>query len=161
MKPRALVAVALAVSLAVAGAAYAAGASTEPPPSASATAAKPATVERAEAKKLVKKLRTQAFGVVLVTLGNQALYYWTPEKRRPGTIVCTGACARAWPPLYVPKGKTVPRRLPGFRGTFGTIERPNGRLQLTYRGLPLYTYAHEGPGQVLCNNVDGWFVVRV
>jgi hypothetical protein len=25
----------------------------------------------------------------------------------------------------------------------------------------VYTYVHEGPRQVLCNNVDGWFVVRV
>jgi hypothetical protein len=54
----------------------------------------------------------------------------------------------------------VPRKLPGFKGVFGTIRRPGGRLQLTYNRLPLYTYAHEGPGQILCNDVDGWFVVR-
>ena len=59
------------------------------------------------------------------------------------------------------KGVVVPRRIAGFRGTFGTIVRPNGRRQLTYNRLPLYTYAHEGPRQVLCDDVDGWFVVRV
>jgi predicted lipoprotein with Yx(FWY)xxD motif len=110
---------------------------------------------------LVKKLSTSQFGNVLVTPGFQALYYWTPEKRNPGEILCTGACARAWPPLYVKKGVVVPRRIAGFRGTFGTIVRPNGRRQLTYNRLPLYTYAHEGPRQVLCDDVDGWFVVRV
>ena len=61
----------------------------------------------------------------------------------------------------VPKGVAVPKRLKGFKGKFGVIRRPDGRRQLTYKRLPLYTYAHEGPGQVLCNNVDGWFVVRV
>jgi predicted lipoprotein with Yx(FWY)xxD motif len=119
------------------------------------------STDAAAAKPLVKKLKTQAFGNVLVTRGNRALYYWTPEKRNPGKIVCTGQCARAWPPLIVPKGVQVPRKLAGFKGTFGTIKRPDGRRQLTYNRLPLYTYAHEGPGQVLCNDVDGWFVVRV
>lgn len=150
-----LLALGLAVLVAVAGAAAvgAAGAGGAP---GSAGVAAPAA-----AKPLVKKLRTTSFGNVLVTRGNQALYYWTPEKRRPGKIVCTGRCANAWPPLIVPKGVTVPRKLAGFAGTFGTIRRPDGRTQLTYNRLPLYTYAHEGPGQVLCNNVDGWFVVRV
>ena len=44
-------------------------------------------------------------------------------------------------------------------GTWGTIRRPNGRLQVTYNRLPLYAYAHEPPRVVRCNNVNGWFVV--
>ena len=109
----------------------------------------------------VKSMKAAGFGSVMATLGNRALYYWTPEKRRPGTIVCTGACARAWPVLVVRKGVTVRKRYPGFKGVFGTIRRPDGRRQLTYNRLPLYTYAHEGPRQVLCDDVDGWFVVRL
>jgi predicted lipoprotein with Yx(FWY)xxD motif len=109
----------------------------------------------------VKSMQASGFGRVLATLGNRALYYWTPEKRRPGTIVCTGACARAWPVLFVRKGVTVRKRYPGFKGVFGTIRRPDGRRQLTYNRLPLYTYAHEGPREVRCDDVDGWFVVRV
>jgi predicted lipoprotein with Yx(FWY)xxD motif len=46
-------------------------------------------------------------------------------------------------------------------GTFGVVRRPDGRLQVTYNGLAVYTYVHEGPNQVLCKNVDGWFVVRL
>lgn len=124
-------------------------------------AAAPAAGEAQAAKVLVRKLGTEQFGTVLVTRKFQALYYWTPEKRNPGTIVCTGACAEAWPPLYVPRGATVPRKVKGYKGTFGVIVRPDGRRQLTYNRLPLYTYAHEGPRQVLCNDVDGWFVVRL
>ena len=108
-----------------------------------------------------KTIRVAGFGKVLATHKGQALYYFTPEKRSPGKIACTGACAQAWPVLYVGKGETIEKHYPGFMATWGTIRRPNGRLQVTYNSLPLYTYAHEPPHVVRCNNVDGWFVLRV
>ena len=107
----------------------------------------------------VIKYRDDQFGPVLATPKKQALYYWRVEKRAGGKIRCTGSCAKAWPPLDA-KG-VVPRKVSGIRGTFGTVRRPDGRRQVTFNGLAIYTYAHEGPGQVLCNNVNGWFVVRV
>jgi len=99
------------------------------------------------------------FGAILATPKKQALYYWQVEKRAGGKIRCTGACAKLWPPLYAKS--TVPKHVAGVKGTFGTIKRPDGRNQVTYNGLAVYTYAHEGPEQVLCDNVDGWFVVRL
>jgi hypothetical protein len=35
----------------------------------------------------------------------------------------------------------------------GTTTRRNGDRQVTYAGRPLYTYAHEGRGEVLCHDV--------
>jgi predicted lipoprotein with Yx(FWY)xxD motif len=107
------------------------------------------------------KYRDDRFGPILATPKKQALYYWNVEKRAGGKVRCTGACAKAWPPLVVRRPAAVPRRVAGIRGTFGTIRRPDGRLQVTFRGLPVYTYAHEGPTQVLCDDVNGWFVVRL
>jgi predicted lipoprotein with Yx(FWY)xxD motif len=109
----------------------------------------------------VTKLRTAGFGFVLARRDRQALYYWQVEKRAGGKVRCVGSCAVAWPPLLVRSATAVPRRVPGVKGAFGVIRRPNGRLQVTHDGLPVYTYAHEGPGQVLCDNVNGWFVVRL
>jgi predicted lipoprotein with Yx(FWY)xxD motif len=109
----------------------------------------------------VTKFRSAGFGFVLARRDRQALYYWQVEKRAGGKIRCVGSCAAAWPPLLVPSAAAVPKRVAGIRGTFGVIRRPNGKLQVTHNGLAVYTYAHEGPGQVLCNNVDGWFVVRL
>jgi predicted lipoprotein with Yx(FWY)xxD motif len=157
MRPRHLLfPLALAACLSVVALAAAATRSDDGPRPAQRAAA----VEAASAIP-VRKFKTSAFGTVLVTRKYQALYYWTPEKRNPGKILCTGRCARAWPPLIVKKGTVIPRKVAGFKGVFGTIRRPDGRRQLTYNRLPLYTYAHEGPRQVLCNNVDGWFVARV
>ena len=108
----------------------------------------------------VIKQRDARFGPILATRGHKALYYWNVEKR-DFRVHCTGACARAWPPLIVRTRGAVPRRIAGIKGVFGVIRRPDGRLQVTHNRLPLYSYAHERPNQVLCNNVDGWFVVRV
>src|SRR5919108_1705793 len=109
----------------------------------------------------VIRYKDDQFGPILATPKKQALYYWNVEKRAGGKIRCTGACARAWPPLIVRTRSALPRTITGIPGRFGVIRRPDGRLQVTHRGLPVYTYAHEGPEQVLCNNVDGWFVVRL
>ena len=108
----------------------------------------------------VIKQRASGFGTILATRGHKALYYWNVEKR-DFKVHCTGACARAWPPLTVRSRSAVPRRIAGIKGTFGVIRRPDGRLQVTHNRLPIYTYAHERPYQVLCDDVGGWFVVRV
>ena len=99
------------------------------------------------------------FGPVLATRSKQALYYWTAES--DFKIHCSGACARLWPPLVVRSGATVPARVAGIKGTFGTIKRPDGRRQVTFNRRPVYTYVHEGPTEVRCNDVGGWFVVRL
>jgi len=99
------------------------------------------------------------FGPVLATRSKQALYYWTAEN--DFKIHCKGECARLWPPLVVRSGAAVPARVAGIKGTFGTIKRPDGRRQVTFNRRPVYTYVHEGPTEVRCNNVGGWFVVRL
>jgi predicted lipoprotein with Yx(FWY)xxD motif len=107
----------------------------------------------------VRTIVDRQLGRVLATPTRQAIYVWNREPR--GTIRCTGACAKAWPPVLVKKGVRVPMHVQGIKGDFGTIRRPGGARQLTLNRRPLYTYAHERPGQVLCNDVDDWFAVRV
>ena len=99
------------------------------------------------------------FGPILATPKQQALYTWNAE--RDFKIHCTGACAKAWPPLIVKPKALVTTHVRGIAGTLGTVRRPDGRLQVTFNRRPVYTYAHERPAQVLCDNVDGWFVVRL
>jgi predicted lipoprotein with Yx(FWY)xxD motif len=109
---------------------------------------------------LVTTFEHSTFGRVLARPDGQALYYWNVEKRAGFKIRCTGGCAKLWPPLIVRPGVAVAPRRAGFKGRFGVVRRPDGRRQLTYDGLPLYAYVHEGPRQVRCNDVNGWFVVR-
>jgi predicted lipoprotein with Yx(FWY)xxD motif len=79
----------------------------------------------------------------------QALYLFRKDGRRESN--CNGQCAIDWPPLRSPgtaiAGRRVRKRL------IGTTVRDDGSRQVTYRGHPLYTYAHEGRRQVLCHDV--------
>jgi predicted lipoprotein with Yx(FWY)xxD motif len=109
----------------------------------------------------VTKIRAAGFGPVLARSDWQALYYWQVEKKAGGKVRCTGGCAALWPPLVVRSRAAVPAHVAGIKGTFGVIRRPDGRLQVTHDRLPVYTYVHEGPGVVRCDNVNGWFVVRL
>jgi predicted lipoprotein with Yx(FWY)xxD motif len=115
--------------------------------------------DAAMSPRLVGTLMDAKLGEVLTTSQKQAIYIWKSEPK--GTIRCTGACAKAWPPVLVKKGVVVPMHYAGIKGDFGTIRRPDGSRQLTLDRRALYTYAHEKPGQVLCNDVQNWFAVKI
>ena len=113
----------------------------------------------ARARGTTIRLGNSQFGAMLFNTKRQAIYIF--ERDPKGKTVCYGECAEAWPPVYT-KGR--PRAGRGVHASLlGTVERRDGRLQVTYAGKPLYYYAHEGPGQVLCHNVNLngglWWVV--
>jgi predicted lipoprotein with Yx(FWY)xxD motif len=104
-------------------------------------------------------LRDSQFGPVLFDGRNRALYLFTRDPRRK--TGCYGACAAAWPPFYA-KGR--PRAGRGVdRELLGTIERRDGRRQVTYKGQALYFYVADPRGQVLCNDIlefgGTWYAV--
>ena len=105
------------------------------------------------------KLRRSQFGPVLFSGSDRALYLLTRDGRRKSR--CYGDCAAAWPPFYA-RGK--PRAGDGVDASLlGTIERRDGRRQVTYRGQPLYFYVDDPKRQVLCNDVaefgGTWFAL--
>ena len=46
---------------------------------------------------LVKTIVDKQLGRVLTTAGTRAIYVWNKEPK--GKVRCTGACAKAWPPV--------------------------------------------------------------
>jgi predicted lipoprotein with Yx(FWY)xxD motif len=107
----------------------------------------------------VIRLKGSQFGQVLFDGRGQAIYLFTKDAR--DRTRCFGDCARAWPPVYT---RGAPRAGAGVNARLlGTIGR-GARRQVTYRGQPLYFYAHEGRNVVTCQNVDEfggtWLVVR-
>ena len=106
-------------------------------------------------------VRSSDYGRILFDGRGKALYAFTRDSR--GRSRCSGACATAWPPFVVSQ---KPRAAAGVKASLiGTIRRSDGKLQVTYRGRPLYFYVGDRkPGQVLCQNVKEfgglWLVVR-
>jgi predicted lipoprotein with Yx(FWY)xxD motif len=99
------------------------------------------------------------FGSMLFDSKKQAIYVF--EKDREGETVCYEECAEAWPPVFT---EGEPKAGDGVKASLlGTVKRRDGKLQTTYAGKPLYFYAHEGPGEVRCHNVNLngglWWVV--
>jgi predicted lipoprotein with Yx(FWY)xxD motif len=133
----------LAVTLATALAVTAAGSvasADEMPAGPGATAA---------GKRAKLKLLGSPYGKMLFTGRGQALYLFRKDGRNHSN--CNGQCAIDWPPLRSARKAIAGRRV--RKGLIGSTLRDDGTRQVTYRGHPLYTYAHEGRRQVLCQHL--------
>jgi predicted lipoprotein with Yx(FWY)xxD motif len=107
----------------------------------------------------VNTAKVGKFGTVLVASNGMTLYRYTPDKRN--VSVCTGACAKYWPPLLV-KGTAKPTVGSGATASLlGITMRANGAHQVTYAGFPLYYYAGDKKaGQANGQGFDKtWYVV--
>jgi predicted lipoprotein with Yx(FWY)xxD motif len=87
---------------------------------------------------VVKTARNATLGTtILVTTGGRSLYSLSAETH--GRFICTdSACRSVWKPLVVARGTT-----PAGTAHLATVKRPDGRTQVTYRGLPLYTFTED------------------
>jgi predicted lipoprotein with Yx(FWY)xxD motif len=87
----------------------------------------------------VKATHNAKLGSIVVTTSGMTLYHLTGEAH--GSIKCTGTCATFWPPLLL-TGNAKPLAGPGITASkVATVKRPDGHLQVTYYGMPLYRYA--------------------
>ena len=96
---------------------------------------------------------------IVVNSAGFTVYHLLSEKK--GSIACTGACRKAWPPLLV-SGSAKPSAGSGLSASkLGTIKRPDGGVQLTYNGYALYLYsADKKAGQVNGQGFDGsWYAI--
>src|SRR3954451_18883291 len=73
---------------------------------------------------------------VLVNHAGFTLYSLSAETH--GRFICTGTCVSIWHPLVARKGQK-----PTGHSGLGTIRRPGGQTQVTYKGKPLYTFAND------------------
>ncbi len=123
----------------------------------SASPSAPAPAPATGGASLVGTQSIPGIGAVLVDSKGLTLYHLTTDTSTKTT--CTGGCARIWPPLLATNG--TPPSSPASTGTFGKIARPDGGAQVTFNGMPLYTYAGDSkPGQANGQGIAGtWFAV--
>ena len=110
---------------------------------------------------VVKTATNPTFGTILVDGQGMTLYALSGE--RAGKLICTSSsgCLGVWHPLTVSAGGAPS----GQVGSLGTVRRPEGTVQVTYNGEPLYTFAQdrqagEASGEGV-KDVGTWGVVKV
>ncbi|MFI6102442.1 hypothetical protein ACIA8G_43405 [Lentzea sp. NPDC051213] len=95
-------------------------------------------------------------GAVLTNDAGRTLYRFDGDTAQPPVSNCDGGCAETWPPVYVegekPRVKGVDPKL------LGTVERKDGRKQLTVAGWPQYIFKNDTkPGEAKGVTVPKWF----
>ena len=107
---------------------------------------------------VVVKTASNALGTILVDSQGMTLYHLSGEQN--GKFICTSsACVGVWHPLIAPSSGAPS----GEVGSLGTVKRPEGTVQVTYKGTPLYTFtgdqqSGETKGQGI-KDVGTWSVV--
>lgn len=98
-----------------------------------------------------------SLGSVLVDPNGMTLYLFTKDSS--GKSACDGGCATTWPPLTVTGAPTAGDGVDATK--LATIARPDGAMQVTFAGHPLYTYSKDTTsGDVTGHGVGGvWFAV--
>ena len=82
---------------------------------------------------------------MLVDPDGRTLY--TADVEKGGRILCTGMCTSFWDPIGASgrEAKTAPS---GLELDLGVVKRPGGAEQLTFDGVPLYSFTDEEPGSL-------------
>jgi predicted lipoprotein with Yx(FWY)xxD motif len=103
-----------------------------------------AAVAVAATKPTIKPVHNAAVGKTIVVEARKGmtLYRLSPETR--SHLLCTTTCTGFWPPLTVRSRHTRIRKGRGIVGKLAVFRRPDGRFQVTLRGMPLYRYSGDG-----------------
>jgi predicted lipoprotein with Yx(FWY)xxD motif len=125
-------------------------------PATAAPAAAGSAAPAAEGRPMVN-LGSTTLGDVLVDGNGMTLYMFTADSG--GASACTGDCLATWPAL-AGDGATPG---PGLdAANFASITRDDGSKQVTFYGMPLYTFSGDkAAGDVNGQGVGGkWYVVK-
>ena len=106
---------------------------------------------------IVAAVSSPTFGMVLTGPNGLTLYTHAGDSATSST--CTGGCATAWPPLAATGQPTAGT---GVTGQLGTLTRADGTTQVSYAGMPLYSWqGDKKAGDVTGDGVDGFAVATV
>lgn len=99
----------------------------------------------------------------ILAAGPKKLTVYLFEADKGTASSCTGACAKAWPPVTTDGAPSVAGS--AVSADLGTITREDGSKQVTYKGHPLYFFEKDGDagdayGQGVKAFGAGWYVMK-
>jgi predicted lipoprotein with Yx(FWY)xxD motif len=106
----------------------------------------------------VLTVQKSAIGYVL-SLANGHVVYTYDKDTKGGSPTCTGSCAGIWTAVT---GKPLASTADKLPGTLGTVSTANGAKQVTWNGMPLYTYKGAKVFVTTGNGIGGvWHVIKL
>jgi len=106
----------------------------------------------------VLTVQKSAIGYVL-SLANGHVVYTYDKDTKGGSPTCTGSCAATWTAVT---GKPLASTADKLPGTLGTVSMANGAKQVTWNGMPLYTYKGAKVFVTTGNGMGGvWHVIKL
>jgi predicted lipoprotein with Yx(FWY)xxD motif len=84
-------------------------------------------------------------GIGDALVGPDGMVLYTPDQEAHGKVLCTGPCTSFWKPLK-PIGSGPAAS--SDAGKLGVLKRPDGTMQVTANGKPLYTFVEDTAGEV-------------
>ncbi|HVU10257.1 MAG TPA: hypothetical protein VHD90_03225 [Phototrophicaceae bacterium] len=108
---------------------------------------------------LINLSKSDTLGTYMVGPNGMSLYIFSADDL--GKSNCSGQCAKFWPPLTVASASDITAD-EDISGTFGTITRDDGTLQVTFNGQPLYYWQKDkAPGDTTGQGVtNNWWVAQ-
>jgi len=103
-------------------------------------------------------VESRTLGAIVIDGEGYVLYRSDADRPHPSTSTCLGACTALWRPVPARAGL---RAVGIDRQLVGTVARPDGTVQLTLAGWPLYGFAGDRlPGDTNGQGRDGqWYVI--
>jgi predicted lipoprotein with Yx(FWY)xxD motif len=115
-----------------------------------------------DSAKGVKLSNNATYGNIITDNLGHTLYFFANDAN--GQANCTNECIAIWPIFYV---EDLQIEAPLDANNFSEIMNADGKMQITYKGWPLYYYSpnadggFEEPGVVSCDAYDNsWFVAK-
>jgi predicted lipoprotein with Yx(FWY)xxD motif len=101
----------------------------------------------------IKVSQNKTWGPTLTLKDGFTVYRLTKDSNNKS--VCTGKCATVWLPVVLAPGQNAPVGV-GVSG-LGSFARANGTKQVTFQGIPLYTFTKDKKAGAVTGNIkDGW-----
>jgi predicted lipoprotein with Yx(FWY)xxD motif len=129
-----LPALAASLTLAACGSSSSKSSSSSPAAASAATTSSSSAGEGTAA--VVKTASNSTLGATVLT-NAQGMTLYSLSGEQKGKFICkSSTCTQAWHPVRASAAGTPS----GSVGSLGTVKRPDGTEQVTYKGMPLYTF---------------------
>jgi predicted lipoprotein with Yx(FWY)xxD motif len=97
----------------------------------------------------VSTMSVSGISNALVDSSGKVLY--TNDMDTGSKIACTDQCLTEWVPLSAPSAGQPTSDDSAVQAKLGTVKRPDGSSQVTFNGMPLYTFVEDTSGQATGN----------